>query len=173
MGSEPFSFYFAGENVRKAFEGAVEEDLHDGDADTVAGKDTFVVVVDEPMTLADAEALAHRMIDAGDPRIADADGPAGAIPVRGGRRTWFDMPVPPLPTGYVDQDAAVAAAMEGKLTAGEKIVYGVTGVFDREPRRYLGSGSSASRRIVGGTVDVPTENADALTGYLFFGWIHT
>lgn len=177
MGGEPFRVYSAFTEVRKAFDEAVEEEtyLHgaDGESASIAEKSSYVVVADEPMSMADAESLADRMIDNRDPRIDDKWGPAGAIPIRGGRRTWRDVEIPPLASGYADRAAAVAAAMENKLVDGETITSEVTGVFHQEEPHHLGYGRRMARRITGGTIDVVTENADTVTGWLFFGWANS
>ena len=65
----------------RAYDQAVHEHGHGGYTGTLAEKGDYVVIDDEPRPLAEARRLAQRLIEAGDQRIDDKWGPAGAIAI--------------------------------------------------------------------------------------------
>lgn len=83
MGAETFDTFAAGESVDVAFREAVESAAwsygHAGYTGTIAEKDGFVVICDDPMPFEEAVKFAWKLIDEGDERIDDKWGPAGAI----------------------------------------------------------------------------------------------
>ncbi len=62
------------------------ESGHGGYTGTIAEKDEFTVIQTTPLRIEGAEALADRLILAGDWRVEDKWGPAGALPVVSGSR---------------------------------------------------------------------------------------
>ncbi|MFI6031592.1 hypothetical protein [Amycolatopsis magusensis] len=88
MGAETFTTYAEGADVDTAFRAAIEQAQYDyghaGYTGTIAEKASYIVIDDAPRSEGDAEALAEKLINDDDERIADKWGPAGAIPVRGG-----------------------------------------------------------------------------------------
>lgn len=67
----------------EAFSKAHDEDAfefgHGGYTGTIAEKHEYVVITRAPLTTAEADRLAAKLIDAADPRVNDKWGPAGAI----------------------------------------------------------------------------------------------
>ncbi|GAA2617275.1 hypothetical protein [Paractinoplanes durhamensis] len=86
MGADTFTHYQAGADAETAFVQARKEALHQhghgGYSGTLAEKDTFLVITDQPMSAQAAKALAGELIERNDPRIEDKRGPAGAIASR-------------------------------------------------------------------------------------------
>ncbi len=93
MGAYTFETLAEGPTVEEAFRTAVAdaqyEHGHGGYSGTIAEKDGYVLVADEPRTYEAAHALADELIDADDPRVSDKWGPAGAIPLVGGGWLFF------------------------------------------------------------------------------------
>lgn len=85
MGGTTFEHYVSGVDVKDAFKRAHEEATyehgHGGYSGTIAEKPDFVVITKTPLLDKEADALAQKLINDGDPRIDDKWGPAGAIPV--------------------------------------------------------------------------------------------
>ena len=85
MGAHDFTVLAEGEDLQRAFaaarENAAYEHGHGGYTGTVAEKDQVVVIERTPLTETAAHATAQALLDAGDSRIADKWGPAGAIAV--------------------------------------------------------------------------------------------
>jgi hypothetical protein len=168
MGRLEFVEYAEGMDIAAAFAAAVAEAQyeygHGGYTGTIAEKDAFgyVALTDELMTLAEATALAKKLLNERDKRCDDSDMPACGIPVRGGERTHTDLPVPVVAEGYPSREAAAAAALGDQLAAGENIVstslsyYNIArnGRVIAEPRCR---------------VSVITTGSPTQTGWLFFG----
>ncbi|WP_127453069.1 hypothetical protein [Streptomyces sp. B29(2018)] len=90
MGAYDFITPSSGKDVEQAFLSAKEEAAwqygNRGYTGTIAEKDEYELVADQPMTPTEAEKYAvHLLKD--DERIRDKRGPAGAIPVDDG--TWL------------------------------------------------------------------------------------
>ena len=85
MGAEPFQTIADGKTADAAFDAAVSTALHyhghGGYTGTIAEKSEFEMVSVAQMTHGEAYALATRLINDGDPRIDDKNGPAGCIPL--------------------------------------------------------------------------------------------
>lgn len=83
MGAQEFQEIGVGTDVTAAFTAARDQALwehgHGGYTGSLAEKDAFVVIATAQHTLEAAEAMADALIDAGDARIWDKWGPAGAI----------------------------------------------------------------------------------------------
>lgn len=87
MGANTFITEARGSTAQEAFDSAVAaaqyDHGHGGYTGTIAEKHDFVKIATVD-TLAEAEALADKIIDACDPRIDDKWGPAGCINIRDG-----------------------------------------------------------------------------------------
>lgn len=90
------TFYVVGEGVsaRQAFEDLVEQAQHEhghgGGTGTIAEKDEFALIPAPTFNNdGEVEAYAEHLINAGDPRVDDKWGPAGAIELPGGGRWLF------------------------------------------------------------------------------------
>lgn len=82
LGGEPFYGYVDGDDLETAFRGAVDVAEYEHGLDSAfAGKDTVVVIEDEPVSEASARTLAKSLVETNDTRIADSWGPFGAIAV--------------------------------------------------------------------------------------------
>lgn len=85
MGASEFTQIGHGATAEEAFAHAREqagwERGHGGYSGTVYEKDSFVMIEKKPLPLAEAYALAERLITEYDPRINDKWGPAGCVPV--------------------------------------------------------------------------------------------
>ncbi len=85
MGAYDFQNVATGTDPQQAFDEVVSasryEHGHGGYTGVIGEKNSFIIVATTPMSLDDAEQLASKLMDQGDPRIADKWGPAGAIPV--------------------------------------------------------------------------------------------
>ncbi|MET9265303.1 hypothetical protein [Amycolatopsis sp. NPDC004079] len=166
MGAEEFVTYQEGTDADKAFHAAVAnaqwEHGSGGYTGTIAEKESegFVIVTAEPVDLGEAGKMAFGILRGDDQKwaeIRDTGGRAGGIAVKGGRRE-HEVKIPAVPGGHADLDAAVAAAMSGRLAQGEHVVYGTSG-------SYRAQGA----RVLSGTVTVPTEGAQVHTGWLWIG----
>ncbi|RAS59461.1 hypothetical protein C8D87_11473 [Lentzea atacamensis] len=151
MGGEPFYDYIEGADLAAAFRAAVEQADHEHGLDSVfADKDTYVVIDDGPLSYADAEALAKRLIRNNDPRIDDRWGPLGAIAVRGGPRELWHVPLPAAPAGYPDDESAVLAAVRDHLADGETITRSCLHQVKRvNGRVYATRGATATATVAG------------------------
>ena len=93
MGAAIFTCTGVGPTASDAFNDAVRKarDEYGSGAYTgsVAEKSTFVMVTDAPMRLGAAASLANELINAGDERISEKGGPAGAIQLDGGGYLFF------------------------------------------------------------------------------------
>ena len=93
MGAQEFMDFFEGTDVNTAFADAVDAALYDyGHASytgTIAEKDDFTVIQQEPVTSEESLALARRLLEEDDPRISDKWGPAGAIAVKDDRHSGW------------------------------------------------------------------------------------
>jgi hypothetical protein len=93
MGAENFMNLVPGTTAREAFatvtEQAAWESGHGGYTGTIAEKDSFTMVENKPLPKAEAVELADRLIDEEDERVDDKWGPAGCIPVEGGKWLFF------------------------------------------------------------------------------------
>lgn len=166
MGAEEFLTYQEGTDADEAFRAAVAnaqwEYGHRGYTGTIAEKasEGFVVVSAVPVDLGTAGEMAFRILRGDDKQwadIRDKGGKAGGIAIKGGRRE-HKVNIPEVPGGHADLDAAVAAAVSGKLAEGEQVVYGTSGSYRTE-----------GARVLSGTVTVPTEGAEMHTGWLWIG----
>lgn len=85
MGAEQFICFDPATNPDKAFRSRVKSAQyafgHAGYTGTIAEKDSYVIIQPNPLPEKEAQALAQSLLDAGDPRIDDKWGPAGALPV--------------------------------------------------------------------------------------------
>ncbi|WP_181800353.1 hypothetical protein [Streptomyces ipomoeae] len=170
MGSEYFSAYQDGTDVKQAFRDAVEnaeyEYGHGGYTGTIAEKDSYKVVTETPMPLEEAEEYAATLANANNSPVDDKWGPAGAIPVlTDRRRVRVTIPErPDHPFGYKNLEEAAIAGLKaaGDLKEGEKPVYCITGIYQTHPR---------TGRPVSGELDVPLEGGPLEhRGWLFFGF---
>lgn len=86
MGANDFFQMGKGGDVKTSFVSARDEALYDhghsGYTGTLAEKDSFVVIDDQPKTRDQAYELARALIEDSDDRIDDKWGPAGAIRVK-------------------------------------------------------------------------------------------
>lgn len=157
MGAAEFIHEQSGTAVEAAFYEALEETRYD--PISISKKDDHTIIQTEPLPEAAAIALARQLLADLDPRFSHKWGPAGAIPVRGGRRV-HKVTVPAIPGGYPNIRAAETAAVKHlQLTDGEQVIYGITGCYKDD--RW--------GRILSGTATVPTHGAAAHTSWLFFG----
>lgn len=170
MGAEFFTTYREGTDAKAAFKAAREDALyehgHRGYTGTIAEKDEFTVIDTTPIRLDDAERKAGELADAGDPRIDNKRGPAGALPVLTGERTVdITITTADAPHGgfkSLEDAAAQILAKRGLLREGEKPAYGITGAYERHP---------ITGRPYTGTLNVPLKGGPLEhTGWLFFGW---
>jgi hypothetical protein len=146
MGGTTFEHYASGALATDAFGRARDEagyeSGHGGYSGTIQEKGEFTVITNTPLLENEAYALAHKLIEADDPRIRDKWGPAGAIPVVTGKRTeqvsGFGY-TPTLGLGYGMVDPALLKEVEPlvKLAKGETIteVY-VSGYSQPQTNRY-------------------------------------
>uniref|UniRef100_UPI003F492522 hypothetical protein n=1 Tax=Amycolatopsis sp. CA-096443 TaxID=3239919 RepID=UPI003F492522 len=167
MGANEFVTYQSGVNAEEAFRTAVADAQlwhgSGGRTGTIAEKaaEGFVIVSAEPVSEATAEKTAARVLAGDDEQwaeIRDKRGPAGGIAVAGGQRE-HQVTIPAVPGGHADLEAAVVAAMSGKLAEGEFVVY----------REVSGEYRSEGTRVLGGRLTVPTMGARTQTGWLWFG----
>jgi hypothetical protein len=95
MGAQPFMARNKGADVAEAFSVAVREAEHEyghaGYTGSVAEKDSYIEIAVQgtPISYENATRLAGQLIDAGDPRIDDKWGPAGAIQIGVGEWLFF------------------------------------------------------------------------------------
>lgn len=93
MGGCTFQTVATGKTAAEAFRAAREQAQYDnghaGYTGTIAEKHKFVMVTTEKLAVADAEALAEKLIDKCDPRIDDKWGPAGCVGLTDGRWLFF------------------------------------------------------------------------------------
>jgi hypothetical protein len=93
MGAEVFSSRAAGKDADEAFQAAVKQAEwdygHAGYTGSIAEKDDFVLVVNEPMEIGAAAAFADQLINDDDERVTDKWGPAGCIPLDDGTFYFF------------------------------------------------------------------------------------
>ncbi|MET9263731.1 hypothetical protein [Amycolatopsis sp. NPDC004079] len=167
MGANNFSAYQPGTDPEESFRAAVAaaewEDGAGGYTGTIAEKavEGFRIIRSEPVEPEEAARIGSDVLrEDGDERWADIRdkwGRAGGIAVKAGLRE-HQVDIPETPGGYPDEDAAVAAAMTDRLVEGEHVVYGRSGSW-----KYEG------RRVVGGSLTVPTEGAQVHTGWLWVG----
>lgn len=84
MGASEFLTDHEGGDVNEAFDQAYRqakwEHGHGGYTGSLAEKDSFIIVDQKPRSYDQAIAYANELIRAGDPRINDKWGPAGALP---------------------------------------------------------------------------------------------
>lgn len=92
VGASTFSEFHKGETMKETFVDAVQhskhENGHGGYTGTLAEKRECRYIT-EVETLDEATKLADKLIDAGDPRIDDKWGPAGAIKVKVPEAGWL------------------------------------------------------------------------------------
>ncbi|MCY0931153.1 hypothetical protein OTB20_34225 [Streptomyces sp. H27-H1] len=85
MGAITFFEVAAGDDAAEAFNEKRNEAQHEhgcgGDSGTIAEKDDYVVFDEPRRSEAFAIKRAHDLVNAGDPRIDDKWGPAGALPI--------------------------------------------------------------------------------------------
>ena len=164
MGAAGFSVYQAGTHLGQAFkEARVLAEAEDGGRrGNVAAKDEVVPLVKEPVTLAAAYELASQYSERNTQDVDDKGGPAGAIAVRGQERQ-VEVTITETAGGYATTEEAAKASLQaqGLLREGESMAYGVQGMYSRNARG----------RIVSGTLYVPVTGAATpeQTGWLFFG----
>lgn len=93
MGGTTFKNVEEGETAAQAFSRAVAgaqfDYGHNGYTGTIAEKYEFTIVTETPLPLDKAKSLAEELIEDGDARIDDKWGPAGCIPIEGGKRFLF------------------------------------------------------------------------------------
>src|SRR4051794_19330764 len=170
MGRQAFIEYAEGTDLDTTFDVTVAaaqyEYGHGGYTGTIAEKDGYgcEALTDDLMRYEEAVALAKKLLDEDDKRCRDSDMPACAIPVRGGERTYTEVPVPVIPGGYPDERAAAAAAMAARLTAGETITRLASAAFYGGRRGGRVIATSRCR------VSVRTTGSLEQTGWLFFGY---
>lgn len=91
MGAYDFTTYATGKNVEDAFANArcdaQWEHGHGGYTGTIAEKNEFTIIQEEPLPEDAARALIDQLMAKSDERIADKWGPAGAVPVAGASGT--------------------------------------------------------------------------------------
>ena len=172
MGRREFIQYVTGTNLEAAFEAAVKEAQyeygHRGYTGTIAEKDGYgcAALTDELMTLDAATELAKRLLNDHDERCADSEMPACGIPVRvrGGERTYADLPVPVVSDKHPDWEAAAAsAAVAGRLADGEIIT-------STSFSSYAVGRDGHVIADPGCRVSVTTVGSPNQTGWLFFGY---
>jgi hypothetical protein len=164
MGAAGFVHYQGGDDMQAAFREALEDVLAEEGTcrGNVAAKDRAVQVHPQAVTLEEAYALAQ---DYQGRNVKDTDdkwGPAGAIPVRGGRRhVCGDLE--PVEGGYAHLGEAALKTIEsrGLLRAGERISDSVMGMTEQDRRGRVVSGHF-SVEAQGGT-------GPEVTGWVFFG----
>lgn len=105
-----------------------------------------------------AEALAARLIDGRDERIADKWGPAGAIAIAACEHTQI-VEIPARPGGYPNLRAAAEAALPD-LPEGQSITH--VAAADHH--------STAQGRPCRGSLAVTIAGEPRHNGWLFFGW---
>jgi hypothetical protein len=169
MGATAFTVYSLGIDADEAFRAATEDARHEyghgGYTGTIAEKHSFIVITPTPIPLDEAEELANRLVDEGDPRIDDKWGPAGALPTLTSERT-VTLPIPESPHGHNSLKEAAEAALEkaGERREGEMITFGIQGSYT----------TTARGRVASGIVHIPLRGGPLHhTSWLFFGWAST
>lgn len=120
---------------------------------TLADKAAYIVVEHEPLPQTRAVHLSRQLLRR--EQFAKPDGPAGAIPVTGGRRAHLiDIPPGVSATEWITDE------LSRRLTKGEKVTSAsIAPHWDVDARG----------NVRHGTVVVPTIGASVHTGWLFFG----
>lgn len=93
MGATEFTTVATGKDMREAFDNAVKQAQYDyghaGYTGTIAEKDGYFPVFTVPMEHDAAVAHAEKMMNDDHPDITDKWGPAGCIPIVGGKFLFF------------------------------------------------------------------------------------
>lgn len=164
MGATTFTAYSPNTDPAAAFAAAVDEAQyergHGGYSGSIAEKEDFTVASPRPVPLADALSMARELTNT-DP-WDDKYGPAGAIAVRGSRRSLYvDDVVGSLPFNHDELTATLTAR---RLIEPSETVAAVLG------GAYQTLGHGARTRFTGSLTLAVDGDADQHTGWLFFGW---
>ncbi len=165
MGANSFETYHDGANVETAFAEAVQaaawEHGNGGYTGTIAEKDDFIIITEQPISYDEATRLARDLLTRKDPRVADKWGPAGAIPVKQTTRTvrLDNLPTPALGGSPDRQLARVTRIARDRalITEAETVTEGY---------RLFPEGFSLTVAKDPAAVTAQTEP----DGWLFFGW---
>ncbi|WP_328463610.1 hypothetical protein OHA21_38390 [Actinoplanes sp. NBC_00393] len=174
MGAMTFDQYADGADPQDAFRAARDQALHEhghgGYSGTLAEKDDYVIITRQPMTEADATALASGLIDRDDPRISDKWGPAGAIPVKAETRA-IEVPQLPQPGRGVtlqgaDLDTVVRICRERNVLGADDTV--ATARWTSSAGHGTPPTGSARLTVQRGPAALAAQTQP--DGWLFFGW---
>ncbi|MBG0568222.1 hypothetical protein [Actinoplanes aureus] len=174
MGAMAFDQYAEGADPAAAFESARGQALHEhghgGYTGSLAEKDDYVIVTQQPMTETEATVLAGDLMDRDDPRIIDKWGPAGAIPVKAETRT-VEVPDLPQPGRGVslqgaDLDTVVQICRHRHLLTADETV--ATAWWTSSVGR--GTPPTGSARLTVQRSPAALAVQTQPDGWLFFGW---
>ena len=149
MGADTFielCSYENNETIKATFDKAVMnagfENGSGGYTGTIAEKGSFIKVSDKSMWVDEAMAFAKKLINQGDPRIADKWGPAGAIPVCRPYRT-----IEIMVSGYPNSNWDEVVSKELHLKKGETLI-GWNSMMSATSTNSIKSSSSVSKKVL-------------------------